>query len=800
LDSGIESSLESFNDDTGSSRVEEHFAVGLADKGSNDQDLHGTHVSGIAAGNGRYSDDGSWALYDAPGIAPQASIISVRVLDSDGFGNISDIVDGIQIAIEQDADIISMSLSSELYDGLEDIHQVVINEAIKAGITVIAAAGNLGPYGSGVGIPGGLENVIAVGAIDMTDLTMWENSGVGPRVNGYPGPNVVAPGVDVVSVNKNGEPHILSGTSMAAPHVTGGIALLKEAFPSATPYHIQEAITASALDMGLFAPIEAQGRGLVNIYGAYEILNSTVLSNDSLEMSSAPNIIKDQNYYYRNRISGLTKQFPFYIHSSRNVTIIPHTDLERTHGVSFELPSTMNIVTGLNRFIMNLTVETDIIDLNEGRIYFTEEDTDRILNNANISYISITSFSQSKIIFDTSHDLDTPTAYFGGHGPQGQMSKFASLLEDEGHIIYEHTEGEINESVLENFDLLVIVDPDTDYLSSEVDAIQKFTQDDGNSLFLVVGGGLLLAENYTYAPFNKDSINDILSGSGILISTEEDTISSCTTKNNEDRRILCHNTAEMTHNQEIFTNVDEFPNYGPKLDTEEGINFESEVIAKQNGKPVIVSSSSTSSTGRILVFSSPLLFDNKGLMYNYGSSGSARDNREILEQGIDWLIEQRAIQVEYSINNKEADNSITMSMYDGFTLSLVARTPEGDIIPMGPHINLSAIEVSFNGGYLFYYITIPETGSPGSGIYQVSLLFDRHATIDFYIHVSDPTNSSIQSNGHFTLRIRLDDFDNQASLQSIAKYLFMALVISWILWIMNEGGRLRKLKLKSKEV
>ncbi|MHA2404075.1 MAG: S8 family peptidase, partial [Candidatus Kariarchaeaceae archaeon] len=490
LDSGIEDHLESFDDSSGISRaIPEPIAINET-LGTDNQDVHGTHVSGIAVGNGRYYSDGRWSDYDSPGMAPAASIMSIRVLNQDGFGPISDIVMGIENATLADADIISLSLSSELYEGEGDLHQLAVNNAVANNSIVVAAAGNLGPYGSGIGLPGGLTNVISVGAFDMNENDVWSNSGVGPRIDGYPGPDLLAPGVDIVSVNSKGYPSLLSGTSMATPHVSGGIALLKEEFPTATVDQIREAIVGGAVDLfdgfGKLTPVEAQGRGLLNLTRSYLILNRTMNADDStevLEMSVVPHKISDVNYVYRAHVSNQIKTLPFFIHSSRNVTIHPVID-NNTIGIEFpQLPPSIDVTSGLTKFNLNINITStslgngSYLDL-WSHIYFIENQTHRVLQNANISYFpstnGFTRFEQSSILFDSSHDNDTLSAYFGGHSPRGQFSTLTGILEDNGHIVSEHRIGELTPQILNGYDLLILVDPDLSFTDNEIDAIQEF--------------------------------------------------------------------------------------------------------------------------------------------------------------------------------------------------------------------------------------------------------------------------------------------------------------------------------------
>ncbi len=139
---------------------------------------HGTHVAGTIAG---VLDKSGFS-----GVAPTASILAGRVCAEDGCSNIS-IVQGLNWAVEQKVDVVSMSLSGA-YSSLAE--RFAIHSAYRSGITIVAAAGNDGS--DTIGYPAALPECIAVGAVD-SDLKRAEFSQYGPELA------VVAPGVDVVS-------------------------------------------------------------------------------------------------------------------------------------------------------------------------------------------------------------------------------------------------------------------------------------------------------------------------------------------------------------------------------------------------------------------------------------------------------------------------------------------------------------------------------------------------------------------------------------------------------------------------
>ena len=168
-----------------------------------DQNGHGTHVAGTIAARGK----------GLLGVAPAARLYAVRVLDADGSGSISDIIDGIIWAANNQVQAVNMSLGSD--HPSESLHRALQYAASQ--MVIVAAAGN---SGGKVGYPAAYPETIAVAASDSDDHVAFFSSR-GPQVK------FIAPGVNIVSstMREKGLFANWSGTSMATPHVTGLVAL-----------------------------------------------------------------------------------------------------------------------------------------------------------------------------------------------------------------------------------------------------------------------------------------------------------------------------------------------------------------------------------------------------------------------------------------------------------------------------------------------------------------------------------------------------------------------------------------------
>ena len=215
-----------------------------------DDNGHGTHVAGIIAGN-------SSTLH---GKATSAKLYAYKVLDASGVGLTSTVLAGLEQAIKDSMSVINMSLGSSVGDPSDPLCEAV-NRAVEAGIVVVAAAGNSGENGS-IGSPAAAALALTVGAVDASNV-IASFSSKGPTNQTYGiKPDVVAPGVSILSAKLGGGYVLMSGTSMAAPYAAGLAAALREAHPSWSATDIRNAIAGSADDLG--QSVFAQGTGRID--------------------------------------------------------------------------------------------------------------------------------------------------------------------------------------------------------------------------------------------------------------------------------------------------------------------------------------------------------------------------------------------------------------------------------------------------------------------------------------------------------------------------------------------------------
>lgn len=235
-----------------------------------DDNGHGTHVAGIAAANG-----------EVKGVAPDASLYALKVLDQNGSGWVSNIIAGIGWALNPDGDLLSddqvhvINMSLGFSDAAPVELQNVISTADQLGTLVVVAAGNHGVGFGGKGPLAGLalvEEALTVGAVDDFDR-LTDFSSRGGR-HGIIKPDVVAPGSFIQSTSLASGYIQLSGTSMATPHVAGSGALIKQKHPTWSGAQIKASLMQSAVDIGM-EPWE-QGRGRVDVLAA---INTTLVAS-----------------------------------------------------------------------------------------------------------------------------------------------------------------------------------------------------------------------------------------------------------------------------------------------------------------------------------------------------------------------------------------------------------------------------------------------------------------------------------------------------------------------------------------
>ena len=248
---------------------------------------HGTHVASTIAGDGSMSQSGA----DYSGIAPGASLVGLKVASAAqgvayDFGWEANAMAAIEYLMEHPELGVSVVHNSwgifEVTDPDSEPVVQMVRAAVKKGLIFVFSAGNSGPDKNTVGWPGAMGNVITVAStLKTAPYAVSDFSSRGPQVD------VAAPGSDIVAARSKGAVidtanpatptedlpfyMAISGTSMSSPHVSGVVALMKQANPRLTGEVAEEVLARTAADLGTKGKDDDYGWGFVNAYKAGKV-------------------------------------------------------------------------------------------------------------------------------------------------------------------------------------------------------------------------------------------------------------------------------------------------------------------------------------------------------------------------------------------------------------------------------------------------------------------------------------------------------------------------------------------------
>lgn len=260
IDSGIDKSHPDFGWFGWRVQASKNFSGGRASRGRE----HGTHVAGIIAGSGKASG------YRYVGVAPKAILYDVKVFMNGETPTTRDtIIEATLWAVKKHVDVINMSFGDNhgCTDGTCPLCKTA-DYAVSKGITVVAAAGNVGPAEGTISCPGNAKDVITVGATTKTEPVVVTSYSSRGSTRQFDKPDLVAPGEKITAPQPGKTYATMTGTSMAAPHVSGMAALLHQSSKYTqgkaqnSPAEIKQTLQRSSINLGEHKT--AQGSGLVN--------------------------------------------------------------------------------------------------------------------------------------------------------------------------------------------------------------------------------------------------------------------------------------------------------------------------------------------------------------------------------------------------------------------------------------------------------------------------------------------------------------------------------------------------------
>jgi subtilisin family serine protease len=352
-----------------------------------DDNGHGTHVSGIVAGQ---SDT-------LTGVAPDVTLVAYKVLGANGGGSDSNVIAAIERAADPNGDgntndhvdVANLSLGGG--GNPDDPTCVAIDNATAAGVTFAIAAGNNGVF-HGIASPGNARSAITVGASDLNDrMTSFSSRGPNTK-NMVIKPDVIAPGLSIVSSYPGNRYVSLSGTSMATPHVAGAAALLKSLHHDWTPAQIKLALMNNSTYVS--DDIMAVGAGRIDVYAA--ATGNVVIDPPMVSLGLAP---LDTNNWSASRTLHLTN------HAAQPVTYAIRSNTAA--GESVTLPSSVTVPAGSSADV-TMTFAIDNVHTQAAANSFTGggqivlTNTGSLLDVRNIQF-AFTKAARATVTFDRTY-------------------------------------------------------------------------------------------------------------------------------------------------------------------------------------------------------------------------------------------------------------------------------------------------------------------------------------------------------------------------------------------------------------
>jgi len=485
-----------------------------------DDNGHGTATAWLVAGSGE-------ANGVFRGIAPGADLLIVKILDSDGTTDDSVIAQGVEFAVDQGVDVISLSVGGPWEDtSFKQPSIEACNAAVEEGVAVVVAAGNSGPAANTVNAPGVAEEVITVGASSgLEGVVAFSSRGpvIRTRTNPmgvFPKPDVVAPGYEVFSgrwkdastyeypVYNSSQFGSLytrwSGTSAATPQVAGLVALLRNKHIGLPPLAAKAFLMAGATDLGQDSM--AQGMGVANVSNASELITQTSRVVAVMAPLRYPTLPQGTNVF----IVGEERQ-------PQNVTVISTANFGTAsinlagNASQFVNVSTssIDVAVGYTYFGINLDVPEDLplsaIGYYDGNVTLVQGG--KVLARMELE-LSITPFG-GRLLVDMSHhsaeDPDDPSYYsYFKEYLRGQGVTTAWLGTPENTVL-------VDSDSLSDAEVFMIMDTEITYAETEIEAIHKFVEDGGTLVML----SEFYDDSTHTASFAIDSYNEILEPYGI---------------------------------------------------------------------------------------------------------------------------------------------------------------------------------------------------------------------------------------------------------------------------------------------
>ncbi len=736
------------------------------EENSDDLHGHGTHVAGIAAGKGI-------ANSKFKGMAPNASIYNLKAASQFGSATPAGVLAAIEKAINLRVDIISMSLGYQASEASKIIDDA-INTAVDQGIVASISAGNSGDNLFTATSPAVAYKAIAVGATDSLKRVAAFSSR-GPTIDRRVKPDIVAPGVNIISalspqsltdyaynsfveqfiVTGNGGNYIaFSGTSMAAPVVSGGLALLKSAFPTLKPTQLMSAlyITANKSMIENDYDYFSYGNGFLDIKAAYDYLSTT------------------QDTFYVNPNKVVFPEILRYVGDNTTVQIVILSS--KTTALQFGIHGNISALVKLStqsatieNGFANVTIQIKVPLNSAFDTYTGDLEINSSITNLKIPFSDITIRpSKLRLLWDAYHN-DFSDSLLVNYYTMYQ------LLTEQG-IDLDFYDQPFDLAILSQYQGVIIADPEQPYTKTEIKALQDYVSRGGK--LLVLG---------SFAPYSDfQSLNELLKPYGIQYSNLNFIppvdlgfkleFSTVTKTAYFDKNSLFY--------QQLNTTEIDWP-LGNALNITMDLGEKQEVIAriKDSEDIVLAGFKNTTSSGKVLVSSSELLFYNSFLTFNitnlFDESTTPFIYQALLNATVKWLfsdiLTQQRVTLAYTEKNTtmvahpaivtpQTNAEIALTYYS-------LKNSNNQLIPTEENtvtINLqlpNGTTIQFNSGQTFTlsnnrtYLSLVLDDFNQTGIYKLylmeenTIIFEQSFLYDFAPEITNITVTVDNTNQNF---------------------------------------------------
>ncbi len=498
-------------------------------KGTDDKVGHGTAVAGVIAGKGEAGKRG---------IAPQTKLLNAKVFPDEISGATdAGIIAAIEWTLENGVDIINLSLGRSPLKRWDPLEQVV-NKATSRGVIVVAAAGNEGDLTGlntmSIGSPGTASSVITVGASGFgNSIATFTSRGPSPDLAVKP--DVLAPGVNIEVLSGEKGTSIASGTSFAAPHTAGAVALLWELCEDNFSKNTTVRLIKCALintSIPLIHDELLEGAGEINVGRAFTRIQQSINTSlpitgifpKKLPVSQPFGIATSSGFpYFQKLFVGSVHVFNFTLCTERtkNVTVKVSDNISEV--LTLNDQTTITTEDPTTYWQMNFTVKNSTLGRYGGEILFYWGDC--LLKKVPMTFTL--THSTGRMLFDYYH---TSWAFSAKYG---QYHSFYRLAE-ERNISVRHllpNSPKLSSSFLQQFDMVFMPDTLSNYLAedsteddrlksislttAEKNALYNFTENGGLIIFISMSPGEEVNDN------NREEVDGFLKKFNVKLGTKQ---------------------------------------------------------------------------------------------------------------------------------------------------------------------------------------------------------------------------------------------------------------------------------------